>query len=127
MGASKTVDGSANMNSKNKSLAVSEEALQKMFEHYIERRRYAQHSTGYNTIWVGGECDEAERWMVLFGIDISYERIAPMIRGDALVLAFDEATQVESSNINTKFSHPMYNKGYDDGFSDAMNTGSSDW
>lgn len=35
------------------------------------------------------------------------------------------AEQVESSNINTKFSHPMYNKGYDDGFSDAMNTGSS--
>ena len=27
----------------------------------------------------------------------------------------------DSPTVNTKFENPMYNKGYDDGFSDAMN------
>lgn len=68
---------------------ISKEQLQKMFEHYIDRMRYKQNSTGSDTIWTAGECEEAKRWLRLFGVKLSYERIQPMIDGTKEVKVFD--------------------------------------
>ena len=35
---------------------------------------------------------------------------------------FDECCEEDSPIANTKFENPMYNKGYDDGFSDGANS-----
>lgn len=64
-------------------------ALQAIFEHYIERRIYVNNSIGYDKIWASGECKECERWLTLFGIDLSYERIQPMIDGKKEIKVFD--------------------------------------
>lgn len=72
-------------------LEISTEKLQKMFEHYIERKRYNQNhnSCSQDAIWSGGECEEAKRWLTLFGVDLSYERIQSMIDGKQEVKVFD--------------------------------------
>lgn len=67
---------------------IKGEELEKMFQHYISRKKYKQESGGQDTIWSAGECSEAEKWLSLFGIDLSYFRIQDMVDGKAKVSAF---------------------------------------
>ena len=68
---------------------ITEEQLNEMFKHYIERRHYKQNSTGEDAIWAGGECEEAEKWLKLFGVDLDYFRIEEMIHGEREIKVFD--------------------------------------
>lgn len=72
-----------------KTFMITEEQLQEIFENYIFRRRYANKSTGYDGMWTCGEVKECEKWLKLFNIDLSYERIQPMIYGTKEIKVFD--------------------------------------
>ena len=55
-----------------------------MFCRYIEKKRAVRkeiHAT-YNEAWVSGEIHELEYWLKKCGVDLSYERIEPMICGE---------------------------------------------
>ena len=58
---------------------ISEEKLDEMFEHYIERKCKARKSYGYDEMWISGEADECKRWLEMFDVDVSYERVEPLI------------------------------------------------
>ena len=58
---------------------ISEEKLEEMFEHYIERRCKAIDASGYDEMWICGEADECKRWLELFGVDVSYNRVQPLV------------------------------------------------
>ena len=62
---------------------ISKDNLEKMFQRYIERKRYNQsvRSDSQDGIYSAGECNEAEKWLRLFGVDLSYETIQPMVEG----------------------------------------------
>ena len=62
---------------------VSRKKLEEMFARYIERKRYNQsvRSDSQDGLWSAGECAEAKKWLELFGVDLSYERIQSMIEG----------------------------------------------
>lgn len=66
---------------------ITEKKLEKMFEHYIARKKYNQESSSgsQDSLWSAGECEEAEKWLKCFGADLSYETIQPMISGKAEV------------------------------------------
>lgn len=74
-------------------MEIYKEKIQEMFEHYIERKRYNQ--TGclpgsHDDTFSAGELHEAEKWLKLFNVDLSHERIQPMVEGEREVEAFDE-------------------------------------
>lgn len=55
-----------------------------MFARYIEKKRAVRkeiHGT-YNEAWVSGEVHELEHWLKKCGVNLSYEMIEPMIRGE---------------------------------------------
>lgn len=60
---------------------LTEAEVNAMFEHYVERKMYnqTQPSDSQDGLYSAGECREAERWLSLFGIDTSYERIHAII------------------------------------------------
>lgn len=62
-------------------VTITDEKLNEMFDRYIDlkvtERREACGS--YNEAWISGECKEAERWLKLFGVDVSYSRVEPLI------------------------------------------------
>ena len=62
---------------------MTREKLEEMFAHYIERKRYNQSvpSDSQDGLWSAGVCAEAKKWLEYFGVDLSYERIQPMIDG----------------------------------------------
>ena len=67
-------------------VTITDEKLNEMFDHYIdlkvtERREtyYSCNGVSGNGVWISGACNEAERWLTLFGVDVSYSRIKPLI------------------------------------------------
>jgi hypothetical protein len=64
-------------------MEISREQLEKMFKHYVERKRYNQSCIprSYEDTYSYGECAECENWLKLFGVDVSYEIVQPMIDG----------------------------------------------
>lgn len=66
------------------------EFIEEQFRKYIERRRYIQFSrySSADDLWYPGEIAEAEAWLKHFGVDISYERIQPIVEGKAPMSAF---------------------------------------
>lgn len=62
---------------------MSDDKLQEMFEHYIQHKRInqAHPSDSQDGLWTAGECSEAEKWLELFGVDLGYSRIQPMVEG----------------------------------------------
>lgn len=68
-----------------------EPVLENMFRHYIERKRY-NYSCKPGTqddLYSSGETAEAEKWLRLFGVNLSYERIQDMVCGKRKIAAFD--------------------------------------
>jgi len=65
--------------------------VERMFKHYIERKRYNQSkdSCSQDGLYSAGECSEAEKWLKLCGVDLSYERIQEMVEGKREIRAFD--------------------------------------
>lgn len=61
---------------------LSDVELNVMFEHYIKRKMYNQSVTPgtQDDLYSAGECREAERWLALFGVDTSYERVQKLIK-----------------------------------------------
>ena len=61
---------------------ISKDNLEKMFQRYIERKRYNQsvRSDSQDGIYSAGECNEAEKWLKLFGIDLSYEKSSQWLK-----------------------------------------------
>lgn len=70
---------------------LSKEKVTEMFTHYIEQVRCNQQhrSDSQSGLMTFGSIREAEKWLALFGIDTSYERIQPMVEGKAELRAFD--------------------------------------
>ena len=64
---------------------VTRKNLEELFAHYIERKRYnqANSSDPQNGLWSAGECDEARKWLSMFGVDLSDETVQPMVEGKA--------------------------------------------
>lgn len=63
------------------SISIDIEKLDEMFEHYIETKCKVINSShgSQSEMWFSGECEEAERWLKLFGVDVSYEVVQPLI------------------------------------------------
>lgn len=63
-------------------MVVPDSTLKYMFDHYIERKYYNQlhPSDSQDGLYSCGECAEAERWLDLFGIDTSWERVNALIK-----------------------------------------------
>ena len=67
-----------------KTISIDTEKLDEMFEHYIEIRckrahfGYMSHG-GQDEMWYCGEVEECERWLKLFGVDMSYGRVQPLV------------------------------------------------
>ena len=62
-------------------VAITEEKLNEMFDHYIDleaKERQESHGS-YNEAWISGECEEAQRWLKMFGVDVSYDRVKPLV------------------------------------------------
>lgn len=76
-------------------MILKKEKVQEMFERYIKRKRYNQShsSSSQDGLWSAGECSEAEKWLTLCGIDLSYFRIQNMIDGTRDPIAFDPASK----------------------------------
>ena len=62
-----------------KEYTITQEKLDEMFEHYIRVRINAAQSSGYNEGYCYGEADECKKWLEIFGVDVSYERVEPII------------------------------------------------
>ena len=62
-------------------VTITDEKLNEMFDHYIDLKVTERRETCYscNGVWISGACNEAERWLTLFGVDVSYSRIKPLI------------------------------------------------
>ena len=69
-------------------VTITDEKLNEMFDHYIDLKVTERRETCYscnggwisgNGVWISGACKEAERWLRLFGVDVSYSRIEPLI------------------------------------------------
>lgn len=62
---------------KAKKLTITQEELNKMFDHYIRLRIQNGNceSGSEGDIWTGGMIQEALEWFAIFGVDISYEAI----------------------------------------------------
>ena len=62
-------------------VAIAEEKLNEMFDHYIAlmvKERQESHGS-YNEAWISGECEEAKLWLKMFGVDVSYGRVEPLV------------------------------------------------
>ena len=70
---------------------ISDKSVQEMFEHYIYRKRDNQMhpSDSQESLWAAGECQEAEKWLEQFGVNLDYDRIQPMVDGKTPVKAFE--------------------------------------
>lgn len=70
--------------------SINEETLEGMFRHYIEKKKYnqARNSDSQNGLYSAGECEEAEKWLELFGVDLNYFRIQQMVEGKIPVSPF---------------------------------------
>lgn len=62
-------------------VTITDEKLNEMFDHYIDLNVTAIREAcgSYNEAWVSGECEEARKWLELFGVDVSYNRVKPLI------------------------------------------------
>lgn len=60
---------------------IPEQKLDKMYERYIELKCKALHANhgSYDETWHYGECSEAEKWLEMFGYDVSYQTTEPLI------------------------------------------------
>lgn len=68
-----------NINDSKVTMEISEKKLDEMFERYINKRVEAARSSGYNEGYCYGEADECRKWLEMFGVDMSYERVEPII------------------------------------------------
>lgn len=61
---------------------ITDEKLNEMFDRYIDLKvtERMEACGSYNEAWISGECKEAERWLKLFGVDVSYSRVEPLIK-----------------------------------------------
>lgn len=61
---------------------VTRKKLEEMFAHYIDRKRcnQAHPSDSQDGLWSAGECNEAAKWLSMFGVDLSYETVQPMMK-----------------------------------------------
>lgn len=66
---------------------VTRKKLEEMFAHYIDRKRcnQAHPSDSQDGLWSAGECNEAAKWLSMFGVNLSYETVQPMIEGKSPV------------------------------------------
>lgn len=62
-------------------VTITDEKLNEMFDHYVDLKVTARREAcgSYNEAWISGECDEARKWLELFGVDVSYNRVEPLI------------------------------------------------
>lgn len=70
---------------------ISRSFVETMFAHYVERVRRNQKCapSSQDGIWSAGEISEAGKWLKHLGVDLSYERIQPMVEGKTQVCAWD--------------------------------------
>lgn len=111
-------------------LSVKKEALEEMFCHYIDRKRYNQenNSDSQNGLYSAGECAEAEKWLEMFGVDLGYSRIQWMVDGKIPVRAFAEKHYIlcyfrgrkDSGNIEVFSSLKRSDFKDDDDFLEAL-------
>ena len=85
-----------------------EKLREKVSKNYITRSRLEELATQFKDGLIEDDRESA--------IDF-FEDICEMTDEEKVWFGIDE----NSTIANTKFENPMYNKGYDDGFSDAMN------
>lgn len=74
-------------------MEISKEKIQEMFGYYIKRKQYNQAGCipgSHDDTFSAGELHEAEKWLRLFGVDLSYERIQPMVEEKREIQAYDE-------------------------------------
>lgn len=99
---------------------ISKKKIEEMFQHYIERKKYKQQATGDDTIWAAGECEEAEKWLSLFGVDLDYFRIQDMVNGNKAASAIPDDPTFYGKNCNYAF-HPVLSG--DDWYDTVLYTG----
>lgn len=63
------------------SISIDVEKLDEMFNHYLELRWKVINSShgSQSEMWFCGECEEAERWLKMFGVDVSYEVVRSLL------------------------------------------------
>ena len=67
-----------------KSISIDIKKLDEMFNHYIEircKRAYFGNLShgGQDEMWYCGEVEECERWLKMFGVDLSYDVVQPLV------------------------------------------------
>lgn len=67
-----------------KSISIDIKKLDEMFNHYIEilcKRAYFGNLShrGQDEMWYCGEVEECERWLKMFGVDLSYSVVQPLV------------------------------------------------
>ena len=82
--------------------------LEKVNESYISRSRLEELATLFKDGLISDDRDSALEY---------FDECCEMSEEEKSFFGIEE----DSPIANTKFENPMYNKGYDDGFSDAMN------
>ena len=72
-------------------ITADPEKVEEMFQHYIKERKNEQREVPgtYNQGWLSGAYIEAEKWLKMFEIDFSNERIQPMLEGAKEIKAFN--------------------------------------
>ena len=46
---------------------------------HLEAKERQESHGSYNEAWIYGECEEAQRWLKMFGVDVSYDRVKPLV------------------------------------------------
>lgn len=82
--------------------------LEKVNESYISRIRLEELATLFKDGLISDYRESAMEY---------FDEVCEMTNEEKEFFGIEESSPL----ANTKFENPMYNKGYDDGFSDAMN------